>query len=144
MRISTLTNRREETNMVNTQPSSGDADKKLREQLKQIAESLGVYDFDKRTDFFSNMNALLASNSIRITGVSLASSDENGVSGLITYEYKWVPSDTEKAAPRWDTGMINMLGDTDNAVLGAYVEIFETVNKTRASIKKSKEQVKTL
>lgn len=130
--------------MVNSQPSSGEAEKKLREQLKQLAEIFGIYDFDKRTDLFSNVNALLASNSIRITGVSLASSDENGVSGLITYEYKWVPSDTEKAAPRWDTGMINIAGDTDNAVLGAYVEIYETVNKTRSAIKNTKEQVKTL
>lgn len=130
--------------MVNGQPSSGDTEKKFRELIKQIAENFGIYDFDKRTDLFSNMNVLLASNSIRITGVSLASSDENGVSGLITYEYKWVPSDTEKAAPRWDTGMINLSGDTDNAVLGAYVEIYETVNKTRAGIKKTKDQVKTL
>ena len=130
--------------MVNSEPSSSDVEKKLRELLKQVSKSLGICNFDKRTELFGNANVLLASNSIRITGVNLASSDENGISGLITYEYKWVPSDTEKAAPRWDTGMINLSGDTDNAVLGAYVEIYETVNKTRASIKKSKEQVKTL
>lgn len=125
--------------MVNSEPSSSEE----YNPLHKLADMLGLHSVTQRAKTFGSVNALLASNSIRITGVSLASSDENGVSGLITYEYKWVPSDTEKAAPRWDTGVINFLGDTDEVLFNTYLEMYETVQVTREELKKIKEQVKT-
>lgn len=108
----------------------------------------GVFDpkkaAEKKINELSDLQCVFASNSIRITGVSVASSDDNGISGFITYEYKWVPSDTEKAAPRWDTGVINFNGDSDGALIRAYLEIYDVVTRTRQRIKMLAEQVKTL
>lgn len=109
-----------------------------------LRATFDVLTFSEKTDKLSELQSAFASNSIRITGVSVASSDDNGVSGLITYEYKWVPSDTAKAAPRWDTGVVNFNGDTDQALFEAYATIYDTVTKTRKRIKTLTEQVKTL
>lgn len=109
-----------------------------------LRKTFGILTFSEKTDRLSELQSAFASNSIRITGVSVASSDGNGISGFITYEYKWVPSDTAKAAPRWDTGVVNFNGDTDQALFDAYLMIYDTVTKTRKKIKTLTEQVKTL
>jgi hypothetical protein len=119
---------------------SQDFDKALDNLLEQAGDKR-----DKRKEnLMGTLQVILASNSIRITGSSLASDPDNGVNGVLTYEYKWVPSDTEKAAPRWDTGAMPIYGNTVDDLCAAYIKIFRAVDKTRSLLRESTEQVKTL
>lgn len=128
--------------MGNDQPSLGgqDFDKALDDILVQVGGKR-----DKRKEnLMGALQVLLASNSIRITGASVASDTDAGVNGVLTYEYKWVPSDTEKAAPRWDTGAMPIYGNTEKDLCSAYIKIYRVVDKTRSLLRESTEQVKTL
>ena len=98
----------------------------------------------RKENLMGSLQALLASYSIRITGASVASDTDAGINGVLTYEYKWVPSDTEKAAPRWDTGVIPINGNDEDNLCAAYIKIFRTVDKTRSLLRELTEQVKTL
>lgn len=112
--------------------------------LDSILEQVGGIRDKRKENFMSVLQVLLASNSIRITGASVASDTDAGVNGVLTYEYKWVPSDTEKAAPRWDTGVMPIYGNTENDLCSAYIKIYRVVDRTRSLLRESTEQVKTL
>lgn len=128
--------------MGNDQPSLGskDFDKALDDILVQVGDRRDKY----KENLMGTLQGLLASNSVRITGASVASDTDAGVNGVLTYEYKWVPSDTEKAAPRWDTGVMPIYGNTEKDLCAAYIKIYRAVNKTRSILRESTEQVKTL
>ena len=119
---------------------SQDFDKTLDDLLEQIGGKRNT----RKENLMGSMQALLASYSIRITGASVASDTDAGVNGVLTYEYKWVPSDTEKAAPRWDTGVMPIYGNDEDDLCAAYIKIFRAVDKTRSLLRQSTEQVKTL
>lgn len=128
--------------MGNDKPSldGQDFDKALDDILVQVGGKR-----DKRKEnLMGGLQMLLASNSIRITGASVTSDTDAGVNGVLTYEYKWVPSDTEKAAPRWDTGVMPIYGNTENDLCSAYIKIYRAVDRTRSILRESTEQVKTL
>lgn len=128
--------------MGNDQPSLGsqDFDKTLDSILEQTGSKRNKYE----ENLMGSLQAILASYSIRITGASVASDTDAGVNGVLTYEYKWVPSDTEKAAPRWDTGVMPIYGNTEKDLCSAYIKIYRAVDKTRSLLRESTEQVKTL
>ena len=119
---------------------SQDFDKALDNLLEQAGDKRNK----RKENLMGTLQGILASNSIRITGSSLTSDPDNGVNGVLTYEYKWVPSDTEKAAPRWDTGVMPIYGNTVDDLCAAYIKIFRAVDKTRSLLRESTEQVKTL
>ena len=128
--------------MGNDQPSLGsqDFDKTLDDILEQVGDRR-----DKRKEnLMGALQVILASYSIRITGASVSSYTDAGVNVVLTYEYKWVPSDTEKAAPRWDTGVMPIYGNTEKDLCAAYIKIYRVVDKTRSLLRESNEQVKTL
>lgn len=119
---------------------SKDFDKALDSLLEQVGSKRDKH----KENLIGMLQAILASNSIRITGASVASDTDAGVNGVLTYEYKWVPSDTEKAAPRWDTGAMPIYGNTENDLCAAYIKIYRAVDRTRALLRESTDQVKTL
>ena len=119
---------------------SQEFDKTLDDLLAQTGNKRNT----RKENLMGSLQALLASYSIRITGASVASDTDAGINGVLTYEYKWVPSDTEKAAPRWDTGVIPINGNDEDDLCAAYIKIFRTVDKTRSLLRESTEQVKTL
>lgn len=112
--------------------------------LDDLLEQVGAKRNKRRENLMGSLQALLASYSIRITGASVASDTDSGANGVLTYEYKWVPSDTEKAAPRWDTGVMPIYGNSEDDLCVAYIKIFRAVDKTRSLLRESTEQVKTL
>lgn len=114
------------------------------EALDSLLEQVGSKRDKHKENLMGSLQTLLASNSIRITGSSIASDPDNGVNGVLTYEYKWVPSDTEKAAPRWDTGAMPIYGNTENDLCSAYIKIYRAVDRTRSILRESTDQVKTL
>lgn len=119
---------------------SKDFDKTLDDLLAQTGNNRNT----RKENLMGSLQALLASYSIRITGASVVSDTDTGVNGVLTYEYKWVPSDTEKAAPRWDTGVMPIYGNDEDDLCAAYIKIFRAVDKTRSLLRESTEQVKTL
>lgn len=112
--------------------------------LDDLLEQVGAKRNKRRENLMGSLQALLASYSIRITGASVASDTDSEANGVLTYEYKWVPSDTEKAAPRWDTGVMPIYGNSEDDLCAAYIKIFRAVDKTRSLLRESTEQVKTL
>lgn len=112
--------------------------------LDDLLEQVGAKRNKRRENLMGSLQALLASYSIRITGASVASDTDVGANGVLTYEYKWVPSDTEKAAPRWDTGVMPIYGNDEDNLCVAYIKIFRAVDKTRSLLRESTDQVKTL
>lgn len=117
-----------------------DFDEALDSLLEQVGSKRDKY----KENLIGSLQAILASYSIRITGASVASDTDAGVNGVLTYEYKWVPSDTEKAAPRWDTGVMPIYGNTENDLCSAYIKIYRAVDRTRSILRESTDQVKTL
>lgn len=128
--------------MGNDQPSLGGQD--FDKALDDILEQTGHKRNKRRENLMGSLQAILASYSIRITGASVASDPNSEANGVLTYEYKWVPSDTEKAAPRWDTGVMPIYGNTEDDLCAAYIKIYRAVDKTRSLLRESTEQVKTL
>ena len=119
---------------------SQECDKTLDDLLVQTGNNRNT----RKENLMGSLQALLASYSIRITGASVASDTDSGINGVLTYEYKWVPSDTEKAAPRWDTGVMPIYGNDEDDLCAAYIKIFRAVDKTSTLLRESTEQVKTL
>lgn len=95
----------------------------------------GNIDYEPKDFVMGLIQATLAAYSIRITGVSVALSDDGGSNLAITYEYKWVPTDGSKAIPRWDTGVVVTNSLSDLSIGEAYVRIFMIVAAARDNIR---------
>jgi len=120
---------------------------KLFEEAEKSLDMINRYDvsnYDK-CKIVGHMQAILAAYGIRITGIATVdSSDEEGTTLTITYEYKWVPTDGSKAIPRWDTGIINTSGGHMGGIYLAYIWILRIVLEARDALRNMPKQVMDL
>lgn len=103
--------------------------KKAYEEYNKLDEALSL--ITRENNYSQKLLAYCALDGIKITSVCISETET-----VITYEYKWVPSDG--GAPRWDTGVVSSC--TDNAE-GLVVDVIREVFWIRYYLKGRKTHV---